>query len=53
MIHGHRWIPYIGVVTIFADVGGTDMVQTLADGGDPIVTTDTAFSGRRVVKARW
>ena len=52
MIHGHRWIPYIGIVTVFANIGTADMVQALADGGNPIVTTDTAFGGRRVVKAR-
>jgi hypothetical protein len=51
VIHGHCWIPYIGIVTVFTDIGGTDVVQALADRGGAIVTTHTAFGGRRVVKA--
>ena len=52
VIHLCSRLPQGGGMTIFADVGRTYMIETPANGGDAVVTTDTAFGGRGVVKGR-
>ena len=39
-------------MAVFADVSCANMIQAFANGGGPGMTTDTAFSGRGVVKGR-
>ena len=45
VIHQDHGVPQVGGMTVFADVGGTDVVERLANGGDAVVATHTAFGG--------
>ena len=52
VIHCHRRNPCGVVVAVFANVGRTDMLETLAGRRHAIVTAATGFSGRGMIKAR-
>ena len=52
MIDAYRRFPDAGRVTVFADIGGADMFETLANSGDAIVAGTTGFGGARVIKGR-
>ena len=52
VIYRDRRNPCGVVVAVLADVGRTDMVETLAGRGHAVVTGATGFSGRGMIKAR-
>ena len=52
VIYRHRRNPGGVAVAVFANVGRTDMLETLAGRGHAIVTTATGFGRRGVIEAR-
>ena len=49
VINRYRRIPKVGAVTVFADIGGADMVETFTGRGHAIVAVTTALSSNILV----
>ena len=52
VVHALRRLPDTGAMAIPANIGRADMLQALAGRDDAVVATDTAPSGRGVIKVR-